>query len=86
VEVSLIAVVSVFLNSTNHPTGTAKVGQRVAVIGAGGIGFDVSDFLTHNHSHDAGATHAGQPLPNKVCSPDDVLCFVLLLNHTRTVT
>ncbi len=28
-------------------TGRAKVGRRVAVIGAGGIGFDVSEFLTH---------------------------------------
>ncbi len=28
-------------------TGAAKVGERVAVIGAGGIGFDVSEFLTH---------------------------------------
>ena len=27
--------------------GTAKVGDRVAVIGAGGIGFDVSEFLVH---------------------------------------
>jgi 2,4-dienoyl-CoA reductase (NADPH2) len=27
-------------------TGRAQVGQRVAVIGAGGIGFDVSEFLT----------------------------------------
>ena len=27
----------------------APVGKRVAVIGAGGIGFDVSDFLTHVH-------------------------------------
>ena len=27
--------------------GRATVGQRVAVIGAGGIGFDVSEFLTH---------------------------------------
>lgn len=26
-----------------------KVGDSVAVIGAGGIGFDVSDFLTHGH-------------------------------------
>ena len=25
----------------------AEVGPRVAVIGAGGIGFDVADFLTH---------------------------------------
>ena len=29
-------------------TGRASVGQRVAVIGAGGIGFDVSEFLTHS--------------------------------------
>ncbi|MGJ8545943.1 MAG: FAD-dependent oxidoreductase [Sulfitobacter sp.] len=28
--------------------GTAKVGPRVAVIGAGGIGFDVSEFLVHD--------------------------------------
>ncbi len=27
--------------------GTAKPGKRVAVIGAGGIGFDVSEFLVH---------------------------------------
>ena len=29
--------------------GNAEVGQRVAVIGAGGIGFDVSEFLVHDH-------------------------------------
>ena len=28
--------------------GSAKVGQRVAVIGAGGIGFDVSEHLVHD--------------------------------------
>tara|TARA_R110002110_G_scaffold171307_13_gene373665 strand:- start:1793 stop:3247 length:1455 start_codon:yes stop_codon:yes gene_type:complete len=28
--------------------GTAKVGQKVAVIGAGGIGFDVSEHLVHD--------------------------------------
>jgi 2,4-dienoyl-CoA reductase (NADPH2) len=26
----------------------APVGERVAVVGAGGIGFDVAEFLTHN--------------------------------------
>ena len=31
--------------------GRAKVGARVAVIGAGGIGFDVSEFLTHAGTH-----------------------------------
>jgi 2,4-dienoyl-CoA reductase (NADPH2) len=30
--------------------GTRSVGAKVAVIGAGGIGFDVSEFLTHSHS------------------------------------
>ena len=29
-------------------SGTAKVGNRVAVIGAGGIGFDVSEHLVHD--------------------------------------
>lgn len=31
-------------------SGQKIAGQRVAVIGAGGIGFDVSEFLTSNHS------------------------------------
>jgi 2,4-dienoyl-CoA reductase (NADPH2) len=30
----------------------AEVGQRVAIIGAGGIGFDVSEYLGHEH-HDS---------------------------------
>lgn len=29
----------------------AEVGQNVAVIGAGGIGFDIADFLTHGEEH-----------------------------------
>jgi 2,4-dienoyl-CoA reductase (NADPH2) len=32
-------------------TGAVSVGNRVAVIGAGGIGFDVSEFLTHAGPH-----------------------------------
>ncbi len=31
--------------------GAATVGDRVAVVGAGGIGFDVSEFLTHADPH-----------------------------------
>ncbi|KTD05878.1 2,4-dienoyl-CoA reductase [Legionella gratiana] len=30
-------------------TGKKDVGKRVAIIGAGGIGFDVAEFLTHEH-------------------------------------
>ena len=52
----------------------APVGKRVAVIGAGGIGFDVSDFLTHVHDDedhvDPGSIppegHAGGPPLHKV--------------------
>jgi len=40
--------------------GGARVGDRVAVIGAGGIGFDVAEFLVHGAREDF--THA-QPLP-----------------------
>ncbi|WP_305856611.1 NADPH-dependent 2,4-dienoyl-CoA reductase [Balneatrix alpica] len=29
----------------------AEVGQKVAVIGAGGIGFDISEYLSHDPSH-----------------------------------
>jgi 2,4-dienoyl-CoA reductase (NADPH2) len=31
----------------------ATVGRRVAIVGAGGIGFDVAGFLTHDHGHAA---------------------------------
>ncbi len=33
-------------------TGAAEVGTNVAIIGAGGIGFDVAEFLTHDQSFD----------------------------------
>jgi 2,4-dienoyl-CoA reductase (NADPH2) len=33
-------------------SGASKVGPRVAVVGAGGIGFDVSEFLTHLPGND----------------------------------
>ena len=32
--------------------GDAAVGKRVAIIGAGGIGFDTAEFLLHEHSPD----------------------------------
>lgn len=28
-----------------------EIGKKVAIVGAGGIGFDVSEFLLHDHSH-----------------------------------
>jgi 2,4-dienoyl-CoA reductase (NADPH2) len=48
------------IEGANHPKVVSyidvlakdvAVGQKVAVIGAGGIGFDVSEFLTHDFSH-----------------------------------
>ena len=62
-RVNVVSYVDVLRNN-------APVGKRVAVIGAGGIGFDVSDFLTHVHeeggeAHAVGSTppmgHAGGP-------------------------
>jgi 2,4-dienoyl-CoA reductase (NADPH2) len=38
-------------------TGASRPGERVAVIGAGGIGFDVSEFLTHGGG-DSGAAQS----------------------------
>ena len=32
--------------------GRREAGSRVAIIGAGGIGFDVGEFLTHHGGHD----------------------------------
>ena len=40
-------------NFVSYPdvlNGKVKIGNRVAVIGAGGIGFDVCEFLLHEHS------------------------------------
>ena len=36
-------------------TGRREAGKRVAIIGAGGIGFDVGEFLTHGGGNDAEA-------------------------------
>jgi 2,4-dienoyl-CoA reductase (NADPH2) len=38
------------LGYTEVLDGSRTAGEKVAVIGAGGIGFDVSEFLTHRHS------------------------------------
>ena len=35
------------VNYTGAILGRAKIGKRVAIIGAGGIGFDVSELITH---------------------------------------
>ena len=32
-------------------TNKVKVGERVAIIGAGGIGFDVGEYLVNNETH-----------------------------------
>ncbi|MFL6179195.1 MAG: FAD-dependent oxidoreductase, partial [Actinomycetes bacterium] len=37
--------------------GTARVGARVAIIGAGGIGFDVAAFITHQEVDDLNQHH-----------------------------
>lgn len=61
-----------------------EVGQRVAIIGAGGIGFDVAEFLTHEHQEspnsfydewgiDIHGAHRGGIKPPKVApSPREV--------------
>jgi 2,4-dienoyl-CoA reductase (NADPH2) len=36
------------LSYTDVILGRAKVGERVAIIGTGGIGYDVAEYLTHN--------------------------------------
>jgi len=37
---------------TDIVMGRREAGKRVAIIGAGGIGFDVAEFLTHQGGHD----------------------------------
>ncbi|MEM0934734.1 MAG: NADPH-dependent 2,4-dienoyl-CoA reductase [Pseudomonadota bacterium] len=41
------------LNYIDVLRGNAPVGQRVAIVGAGGIGFDVAQFLAHGPGHSA---------------------------------
>lgn len=49
--------------------GKAEVGRRVAVIGAGGIGFDVSEYLLGEEVLDTPAEERLQDIPSflKVC-------------------
>lgn len=44
-------------------SGKKTAGQRVAVIGAGGIGFDVSEYLTSNHVKPFDKDDNGNPVP-----------------------
>ena len=34
----------------------AEVGKKVAIIGAGGIGFDIAEFISHDHAHASSST------------------------------
>ncbi|OLT46091.1 NADPH-dependent 2,4-dienoyl-CoA reductase [Saccharomonospora sp. CUA-673] len=46
-------------------TGAVQVGRRVAVVGAGGIGFDICEFLTHSaHSAEIHDLEVGQEAPS----------------------
>jgi 2,4-dienoyl-CoA reductase (NADPH2) len=55
--------------------GSVTAGQKVAVVGAGGIGFDVSEFLTHSPSRRAltapGLAAAAQDLPPRRRARED---------------
>mmetsp|Transcript_18887 Transcript_18887/g.59865 ORF Transcript_18887/g.59865 Transcript_18887/m.59865 type:complete len:689 (+) Transcript_18887:129-2195(+) len=44
-------------------SGRTEVGRRVAIIGAGGIGFDVSEFLAHPHVEEEPPLGAVPPPP-----------------------
>lgn len=48
-------------------TGAVRAGRRVAVIGAGGIGYDVSEFLTHSpYDDNATSDVKSAPLSNDI--------------------
>ena len=46
-------------------TGRRQAGKRVALIGAGGIGFDVAEYLSHAGRRDAGPDGSGMPTPEE---------------------
>ena len=60
-------------------SGASKVGPRVAVVGAGGIGFDVSEFLTHRSEDDFYAEW-GVDLCRK-----QSMCLGTLIRSTATI-
>jgi len=45
---------------TDIVMGRRVAGDRVAIIGAGGIGFDVGEFLTHHGGHDETAEYCAE--------------------------
>jgi len=45
---------------TDIVLGRREAGKRVAIVGAGGIGFDVGEFLTHDGGHDATETYCAE--------------------------
>jgi 2,4-dienoyl-CoA reductase (NADPH2) len=45
---------------TDIVMGRREAGRRVAIIGAGGIGFDVGEFLTHHGGHDETAEYCAE--------------------------
>jgi hypothetical protein len=51
----------------------APVGKRVAIIGAGGIGFDVAEFLTHYHPKDAQQQRHQHSFYNDGGAPDPTI-------------
>jgi 2,4-dienoyl-CoA reductase (NADPH2) len=51
-----------YVSILNGTTPLAHVGKRVAIIGAGGVGFDVAEFLTHAaHAEPAAGALPAQP-------------------------
>ncbi|KPA76693.1 putative mitochondrial 2,4-dienoyl-coa reductase fadh1 [Leptomonas pyrrhocoris] len=57
-----------YVEALMHPE---KVGRRVAVIGAGGIGFDMAEFLTSPHSTSAATVEAAQLTKYEKQSPSE---------------
>ena len=41
------------VNYVDVLSNKVKIGKRVAIVGAGGIGYDTAEFLTHDHDHTA---------------------------------
>ena len=79
--------------------GGSEVGERVALIGAGGIGFDVAEFLTHDPSVaegdidayrrewgiDGSLTHPGGLLPDPPAPPSSPRQVILMQRKARKV-
>lgn len=73
---------------TDILTGKCTAGRRVAIIGAGGIGYDVADFLTHDYeAHNSSPNFDSVRNDNVSVLADNIdkVCYLVVLSFVKFV-